>query len=363
MYFLHGAFAHPPLLRAVLECDIPNQTAQLTGARQVEADDWLGPRLVCDDAGEVSGQTVDLTPAQAERLSFFAQVCGATPRSMTLKQGAAATALFQQSPGEATSDPGWPQRWAAIAVRAAGEVMQSCGVRTPEALAASLPQILLRAASWVRAQAEQTPMEVRSGFGNTDITVKANRQPYLSYFAVSEQDVRFRRFNGMTSATVERAAFMMGDAVTVLPYDPARDRVLVVEQFRAGPLARGDRNPWSLEPIAGRIDPGETPEDAARREAVEETGLSLRALEPIGDYYPSPGAVSEYLYTYLGLADLPDEAARIGGLDSEAEDIRGVLLSFTALTGLLATGEAQNGPLILSALWLQANRTRLRNII
>lgn len=346
----------------MLGCDSPGRTARLTGARLCEADDWLGPRLVRDDAAEVAGQTVDLTPAQAERLSFFAQVCGAAPQSVTLKQGAAATALFQQSSGTAISDPGWPQRWAAVAVRAAGEVMQSCGVRTPKTVAASLPQMLLRAASWARAQAQQTPMEVRSGFGNADITVEAHRQPYLSYFAVSEQDVRFRRFNGTTSATVERAAFMMGDAVTVLPYDPARDRVLVVEQFRTGPLVRGDRNPWSLEPIAGRIDPGETPEEAARREAVEETGLSLRALEPIGNYYPSPGAVSEYLYTYLGLADLPDEAARIGGLESEAEDIRGVLLSFSALMGLLATGEAQNGPLILSALWLQANRTRLRNM-
>ena len=67
---------------------------------------------------------------------------------------------------------------------------------------------------------------------------------------------------------VTRAAFVSGDAVTVLPYDPLRDRVLVVEQFRAGPQARGDAQAWQMEAIAGRIDPGETPEAsgaAARR--------------------------------------------------------------------------------------------------
>lgn len=334
--------------------------ARLSGSRLIETDDWLGPRLMLAAAGEVAGQVAELTPDQADRLGFFAQVAGLRAKSIELNDGAAATAWFHEAAGAVASASEWRQRWAAIAERTAADVMQHFGARQPDAVASVLPQILVRAASWVRAQAEDTPMDLRSGFAETDVRLQPKRQPYLNFFALEEQELSFRRFGGVGSATVERAAFVMGDAVTVLPYDPHRDRVLLVEQFRFGPLARGDRKPWSLEPIAGRIDPGETPQEAARRETIEESGLALRALLAIGNYYPSPGAVSEYLFSYLGLADLPDGAACIAGLDSESEDIRGVLVPFDSLMDLLATGEAQNGPLILSALWLAANRNRLR---
>ena len=98
------------------------------------------------------------------------------------------------------------------------------------------------------------------------------------------------------------------------PYDPVRDTVMLVEQFRFGPHARGDARSWSLEPIAGRIDPFETPEVAVRREAAEEARLSLHALHRIGRYYVSPGAVTEYLITYVGIANLPASAEGVSGL-------------------------------------------------
>ncbi len=162
------------------------------------------------------------------------------------------------------------------------------------------------------------------------------------------------------SEVVTRAGFVGGDAVTVLPYDPVRDRVLVIEQFRFGPYLRGDPRPWVLEPIAGRIDAGESPGDCAHREAWEEAGVVLHALEDIAAYYPSPGAYTEFLYSFIGLADLPDEAAGTGGVDYENEDIRAHVLSFDRLMELVSTGEAGCGPLVLSALWLQQNRARLR---
>jgi 8-oxo-dGTP pyrophosphatase MutT (NUDIX family) len=123
---------------------------------------------------------------------------------------------------------------------------------------------------------------------------------------------------------------------------------------------RGDAQPWQLEAIAGRIDPGETPEDAARREAVEEAGLVLDALLPVAQYYPSPGICAEFLYSYVAVTDLPDGAAGVFGVEGEAEDIRGHLISFDALMALVASGEAGNAPLILTAYWLAQNRDRLR---
>lgn len=196
------------------------------------------------------------------------------------------------------------------------------------------------------------PTTLRRHAGPRDVQIISQSVPYRDFFAVQETHLTYRRFDGTTSAVIKRAAFISGDAVTVLPYDPVRKRVLLIEQFRAGPLARGDAQPWSLEAIAGRIDAGETPEDAARREAQEEAGLTLGPMRQIAAYYPSPGAMNEYLYSFVALCDLPDGIAGIHGLASEAEDIRGHLVSLDHLMDLVTTGEVNNAPLILTAQWL-----------
>ncbi|MGB5870909.1 MAG: NUDIX domain-containing protein, partial [Albidovulum sp.] len=186
------------------------------------------------------------------------------------------------------------------------------------------------------------------------------RHPYAAYFSVEEYALRYRRFDGEMSAELERAAFISGDAAIVLPYDPIRDRVMVIEQFRVGPYARGDANPWLIEAIAGRVDGGESPEEAARREAVEEAGLTLEKLIAGPDYYPSPGAKAEYLYSFVGIADLPDAAAGTGGLEDEDEDIRSHVIPFAQLMALIASGEVNNAPLIILAYWLDGQRPALR---
>ena len=240
----------------------------------------------------------------------------------------------------------------------AEDIMALHGILPPEAVAARLGSMAVRAMS--RARVVSAPTEVRHRAGAGDVVVAGQRLAYAKFFAVEEYDVAWRRFDGAMSAAVTRAAFLSGDAVTVLPYDPARDLVLVVEQFRAGPLARGDAQCWQIEAVAGRVDPGETPEAAARREAVEEAGLELRDLIEIARYYPSPGAVSEYLYSYVALVDLPDGVTGVFGVAEEAEDIRTHLLPFERLMELVASGEIENAPLILTALWLQRERGRIR---
>ena len=84
---------------------------------------------------------------------------------------------------------------------------------------------------------------------------------------------------------------MRHDAVCVLPYDPQRDRVVLIEQFRVGALGKVD-NPWLIELVAGLIDKDESPDEVARREAVEEAGLELADLWPVTRYFPSPGAAT-----------------------------------------------------------------------
>ena len=127
-----------------------------------------------------------------------------------------------------------------------------------------------------------------------------------------------------------------------------------------GPYGRGDPRPWVLEPVAGRMDATDTPESCAYRECREEANIDLKSLKKISSHYCSPGDSTEYFHLFLGLCDLPDDTATQGGLDSEDEDIRIHLLSYAQAMELLETGEADNGPLVLSLLWLSKNRERLR---
>nr|WP_241865547.1 NUDIX domain-containing protein [Paracoccus salsus] len=192
-----------------------------------------------------------------------------------------------------------------------------------------------------------------------DVRRLERREPYAGFFAVELWDLAHRTHEGGFTPVVTREGFVMGDAVVVLPWDPARDRLLVIEQFRFAPALRHDPQPWLLEPIAGRVDAGESVQQAARREAMEEAGLRLGRLFPAVHHYPSPGAVTEFLYLYVGIADLPDDSAGVHGLDGETEDIRGHLIDRADLARMVHDGQVTNGPLAMLSLWLDRKKDDL----
>lgn len=252
-----------------------------------------------------------------------------------------------------------PEPWLAIWREAAEEIAANHAQRSAEEVASRLPMIWSRAASRLRAHAEARPP--LSGLDRRHLQMHAVDRPYFKYFSVEDRVYSHATFEGGTSGKVLRAVFLGSDAVTVLPWDPHRDRVLVIEQLRAGPIARSDPSPWLPEPVAGRIEPGDDAEQTALKETAEEARLTLSALHFVGSYYPSPGAYAEYLYSYVGIADLPDGAGTIGGLEDEAEDIRGHVMPRSELMARIAAGEMPVGPLILTAYWLQLNAERLQN--
>ena len=364
--FLAGALADHLLRRIVLGRDVAGRQARVRNHAVVLDPKTGSTPLVRLDSGHADGLLMtDLLPEDAARLAFYAAVTGDAVQqglvngdvgpiqATVLVVRDAAAGLLPYDPAE------WAAVWAPTLRATAGDVMALFPTGAVERIAARYGMMLVRGASRVRAAgAGATTLRHQAGAG--DVQIARRGAPYAAFFAVEEYDIAWRRFRGDISPPARRAVFVAGDAVTVLPYDPVRDRVLLIEQFRVGPMARGDAQPWLLEPIAGRIDAGETPQAAARREAVEEAGLTLGALLPVAQYYPTPGANSEYLYSYVAICDLPDDATGIFGLASEAEDIRSHLVPFDAFMALVASGEVANAPLILTALWLQRERAALR---
>lgn len=306
-----------------------------------------------------------LTGEDVRRLDFYEGGFGYETREVTVGDGALPVHVYFPEPdlwepGAPWSLADWALRWGNTVVAAAEEAMRLYGEGAEaDRVQRRYPMMLARAGARLRAGAPGAP-RVRRSTDEGDLDVIRRWQPYGNFFAVEEYDLRFRRFDGGMSPEVNRAVFISADAAVVLPYDPARDRVLLIEQFRMGPLARGDGQPWLLEAIAGRIDGGETPEEAAHREAMEEAGLVLKSLLPATHYYPSPSAKSEYLYNFIGIADLPDGSAGFGGVPGEAEDIRAHLMPFGDLLDLVDTGEITAGPLVLLTYWLAVRRDALR---
>ena len=188
----------------------------------------------------------------------------------------------------------------------------------------------------------------------------AKRVVYKGFFSVEEHDLSYRKFNNQQSSILTRSALISSDAVIVLPYDPVNDRILLIEQFRAGPYVKGDENPWVLEPIAGLIDEGETPESAGIREAQEEALLEIKRLELVARSYPSPGISTEFFHQYIGIVELLDKSDLIAGLSSENEDIRSHIFEYEQFFEMIERGKVNVGPLILLGLWLSKNRKSLR---
>ena len=368
LVFLWGAFADATLLAMVLDPDAVRVAAVLPD-HAIRSRTGAGPDYLVTQAGaQVDGVCALLSEAAQSRLALLAAVLGLGPvqarvvadgvlQDVTLHAAAAPEGALLDWDKQAWDDQLAPAMRLAVAETLALGMLHSADV-----LRVRFPMLLAHAASQVRAGREASPTALRRRVSPDDVVSRQKMQPYTYFFGVQVDDLQFRRFDGSLSPVVRRAGFVMADAVTILPYDPVRDCVLVIEQFRYGPFVRGAANPWVLEPVAGRIDPGETPLQAALREMAEETHLRVngQALVQIGTSYPSPGAITEMLFNFVALCDLPETLEGVTGLAAEAEDIRSHVIPLDRLLAMIPTHEAQNGPLIQSAYWLALNRARLR---
>lgn len=193
-----------------------------------------------------------------------------------------------------------------------------------------------------------------------DVKIHRTEVRYEGFMALDAVTLQFRRFEGNWSAVMERELLRRKEAAGVLIWDPKRDELLFIEQFRIGAL-EDERTPWCLEIVAGIADvAGEPMEDLLRREAQEEANITLEKLIKIPSYFVSPGGTNERMHLYLGYADLT-HAGGVHGLASENEDIRSHCIPAAELPALLEQGIFNNAASLIAVQWfLLWNRTDIQ---
>lgn len=183
---------------------------------------------------------------------------------------------------------------------------------------------------------------------------------FQGFYKLDRVHLRHELFAGGMSREISRELFVRHDAVCVLPYDPQRDEVVLIEQFRVGAIGK-TTNPWLVELVAGLIDKDEQPEEVAHREAMEEAGLTLGALWPITQYLPSPGGTDEVVHLFVGRCD-SEGVGGVHGLPEEGEDIRVHVWPLEDALQAVRDGRINNAASIIALQWLALNRAEVRGL-
>ena len=186
-----------------------------------------------------------------------------------------------------------------------------------------------------------------------DVEVLGSEQVFRGFFSMIKLTLRHKLFSGEWSEPIVRELFERGSCVGVLLYDPQHELLALAEQFRVGALEDA-KGPWLYEVVAGMVEPGEQLEEVARRETMEEAGLTPAKLLPICDYWVSPGNTSKRMYLFCALLDL-SSAGGIYGLDLESEDIRLHVMPRTEAFARLDQGQCNNAATMISLMWLRMN--------
>lgn len=180
---------------------------------------------------------------------------------------------------------------------------------------------------------------------------------YSGFFKLFKVELKHDLFEGSESPVLMRELLDRHHAAAVLPYDPVRDQLVLIEQFRIG---AGDdpSGPWVIEIIAGLLEPGETAEQLIHREAMEEAGCTVTDLVPLHRYYSSPGSSNEQIEIFFARTD-SSGLGGIHGIDEEGEDIRVHVVSSDTAFEWLDQGRIDSALPIIALQWFRLNRDRI----
>ena len=199
----------------------------------------------------------------------------------------------------------------------------------------------------------------RSTDADSRVEILDHSEPYKGYFELDRYRLRHRKHAGGWTPPLVREVLNRGHTVALLPYDPLRDTVVLIEQFRIGAYAAG-LEPWQVEAVAGVIEPGEEAGDVARRETMEEAGCEVGELEAIGANLLSSGASSETSHMFCGRVS-SDGVGGVHGLADEGEDIRAIVVPALEAIARVSDAAAISAYTVIPLQWLAINRERLRD--
>jgi len=194
-------------------------------------------------------------------------------------------------------------------------------------------------------------------YSSKAVRILAQTPCHRGFFSVNTYQLQYRRFDGEWSIPIERELFERDAVAAVLPYDPKRDQVVLIEQFRAGCI-HGDESPWLFEIVAGIVEKGETAAEMAVRETQEEAGLAIEKLLPIYDYWTSPGGSTEYLSLYCAIVDAGN-AGGIHGAAHEQEDIKVHVIDCDTAFEAVRQNQVRNATTIIALQWLALHKAEL----
>lgn len=200
---------------------------------------------------------------------------------------------------------------------------------------------------------------LKKPMSHDDCVIQRKTTRYQGYFAIHEYQLKHRLFAGGWSQPMQREVFERGNSAAILLYDPRVDQVVLLEQFRVGAL-QGKESPWLWEIVAGMVEDNEATEQVVCREAQEETGLTVKKLQRIYQYWVSPGGASERIDLYCGQVDAK-QAGGIYGLQAENEDIRVTAIDREQAWLALRQGVIDNSAAIIALQWLQLNHQQLKD--
>jgi len=176
---------------------------------------------------------------------------------------------------------------------------------------------------------------------------------YKGFFEMNELNFIHQRHDGTWSKKLKREIFSGAQVSTLLPYDPIKKEILLIQQFRAGIISKHVES-YLYEIVAGFIDKNENPEETAKRECLEETGCKVKKIIPIQTYFPAPGSSESFYYLYLGEIE-SFEGSRIKGLENEDEDILVSSFKVNKVRRMLDNNIILNGLTLIALQWFFLN--------
>lgn len=195
-----------------------------------------------------------------------------------------------------------------------------------------------------------------SKFENVKIEILKDETLSDNWYHLRNITYRYTDSKGETKVH-KREAYDRGNGATILLYDPRRDTVVLVRQFRMPTYVNGYHG-WLLETPAGLLD-GENPAEAIRREVMEETGYLLKDVRFLFKSFMSPGSVTEIVHFFAAVIDSSDQAEEGGGAAHEGEDIEVVEIPLADAMKMIENGDICDGKTIMLLQWAALNRASL----